>query len=151
MKKMKHINYLLAAILIIAFCMPSFSQKQEKRVKISSVIKNRNVSLDTKNPIFFDGSSITYGNSTILLDEKNLFLCGSLSDKELSESRFVFKDFKTLATNLKDGSVENPMNVYIAPYVYWIDNPDEPEVRRGKDGREPFGIIIHCENLHLKA
>ena len=151
MNKMKHINYLLVAILLVVFCMPSFSQKQEKKVKVSSVINKRNVSLDTKNPIFFDGTYITYENRTILLDEKNLFLCGSLSEKELTESRFVFKDFKTLAEYLKDGSVEKPMNVYIAPYVYWIDNPDDTEVKRGKDGREPFGIIIHCENLHLKA
>ena len=131
--------------------MPSYSQKQEKRVKVSSETKKKNVSLDTGNPIFFDGDNITYENRTIPLDEKNLFLCGNLSDKEVSESRFVFNDFKKLAEHLKDGSTEKPMNVYIAPYVYWIDNPDDKEVKRGKDGREPFGIVIHCENLHLKA
>ena len=41
MNKMKHINYLLVAILLVVFCMPSFSQKQEKKVKVSSVINKR--------------------------------------------------------------------------------------------------------------
>ena len=32
------------------------------------------------------------------------------------------------------------MKVYIAPYVYWIDNPDDPRGKgREKTGKEPFG------------
>lgn len=41
------------------------------------------------------------------------------------------------------------MKVYLAPYVYWIDDPDDPAIRVGKDGREPFGLVVKCPYLHI--
>ena len=41
------------------------------------------------------------------------------------------------------------MCVYLAPWVYWADDPDSPKVATGKGGREPFGMVIRCHNLHL--
>ena len=41
------------------------------------------------------------------------------------------------------------MTLLVAPYVYWIDNPDDDGIRVGKDGREPFGLIVRCQNLHI--
>ena len=50
---------------------------------------------------------------------------------------------------LTPGTADAPMKVYIAPSVYWIDDPDDPTVRVGKNGREPFGMVIECPYLHL--
>lgn len=65
------------------------------------------------------------------------------------KSMWVFSTFNEAMEHISDGTPEEPMNVYIAPWVYWIDDPDDPEVKVGVDGREPFGLIIKCQNLHI--
>jgi len=57
---------------------------------------------------------------------------------------YVYKTFQEAATHFVDG-----ITVYIRPGVYWIDDPDDPAVRVGKDGREPFGMVIKCKNIHF--
>ena len=61
----------------------------------------------------------------------------------------MFNSFAEAMNHLVDGSEEMPMTVYIAPGVYWADDPDDPTVKVGKNGREPFGMVIRCQNLHL--
>jgi len=60
------------------------------------------------------------------------------------KSPFVYQTFQAASTHFVDG-----VTVYIRPGVYWIDDPDDPTVRIGKDGREPFGMKIHCPHLHI--
>ena len=62
---------------------------------------------------------------------------------------YVYKSFQEAVAHLKEGSPQNPMTVYIRPGVYWIDDPDDPEVRIGKNGREPFGMTVHGGYLRL--
>ena len=61
----------------------------------------------------------------------------------------VYKTFKEAAAHFKEGSATRPMTVYIRPGVYWIDDPDDPAVKVGKDRREPFGMTVRCPYLHL--
>ena len=61
-----------------------------------------------------------------------------------SQSPFVYHSFEDAATHFRDG-----ITVYINPGVYWIDDPDDATVRVGKNGREPFGLVIKCKNLHF--
>ena len=61
-----------------------------------------------------------------------------------SQSPFVYHSFEDAATHFRDG-----ITVYINPGVYWIDDPDDATVRVGKNGREPFGLVIRCKNLHF--
>ncbi|MDE5550744.1 MAG: hypothetical protein K2I99_05260, partial [Bacteroidaceae bacterium] len=61
----------------------------------------------------------------------------------------VYRTFQEAAVHLKNGTAECPMTVYIRPGVYWLDDPDDPAVRVGRDGREPFGMTLHCAYLHL--
>ena len=105
--------------------------------------------LDISNPIEFLGDRIVYDGDTILLGAKALFLDGNMSDEETKQHPFVHNTIQSVAAVLTDGTEQDPMRVYIAPYVYWADNPDVPDVVTGKDGREPFGMVIKCENLHL--
>ena len=62
---------------------------------------------------------------------------------------YVYRSFQEAVAHLKDGTSRDPMTVYIRPGVYWIDDPDDSEVRVGKDGREPFGMTVHGDYLRL--
>ena len=57
---------------------------------------------------------------------------------------FVYNTFQDAAAHFRDG-----ITVYINPGVYWIDDPDDATVRVGKNGREPFGMVVKCNRLHL--
>ena len=61
-----------------------------------------------------------------------------------TSSPFVYKTFQDAAKHFHDG-----ITVYINPGVYWIDDPDDVAVKVGQNGREPFGMVIKCNNLHF--
>ncbi len=53
---------------------------------------------------------------------------------------------------MTNGTEASPMILYIAPWVYWIDNPDNPEIRVPKVGETtPFGLEISCEWLRFQG
>lgn len=106
-------------------------------------------SLDSANPITFLGNAIVYQGDTITLGKHAIFLDGNLTDAEASEHPYVYNSLKQAVRHFVDGTDKVPMCVYIAPYVYWADDPDDQRVAVGENGREPFGMVIKCENLHL--
>ena len=57
---------------------------------------------------------------------------------------YTFRTFQEAATHFVDGTT-----VYIRPGVYWIDDPDDPTIKVGKNGREPFGMVVRCPRLSL--
>lgn len=107
-------------------------------------------SLDAKNTITLKGNYIIYKGKTIKLDEKNFFIDGQLSDDDVECSPYIFNSIKEAVKHLKKGTSDiDRMTLYIAPYVYWIDDPDDPAVRIAENGREPFGLVIDCPYLKL--
>ena len=76
------------------------------------------------------------------LDKHHLLLDAGAGEGEKRD--FVFTTFQEAVSHLGDSCT-----LYIAPGVYWVDNPDNPEIAVGKDGREPFGCVIRCQNLRL--
>ncbi len=78
------------------------------------------------------------------LDEHHLLLDGSLSNEEVRSKAYVFNDFREAVNNLKDTTT-----LYVKPWVYWVDNPDVPEVVKGENGREPFGMVIRTKKLSI--
>ena len=74
------------------------------------------------------------------LDAHHLYLDARL-DKNTS---FAFSDFREAAAHLGDSCT-----LYIAPGVYWVDDPDTPKVVTGQNGREPFGMVIRAKKLHF--
>ena len=78
------------------------------------------------------------------LDATHLLIDGSLSDAEVAQRPYVYNDFRKAMQNLGDSAT-----FYIAPHVYWVDDPDSPEVAIGKDGREPFGMVVCAKKLHF--
>lgn len=105
--------------------------------------------IDDANPVIFLGDRIVYKGQTVTLGPHSLYVDGSLPDEMVKNRRYVYKSFVEAARHFVDGTEVEPMRVYIAPYVYWVDNPDVPAVAVGCDGREPFGMTIKCQNLHL--
>ena len=79
-----------------------------------------------------------------IVDAHHLLLDGSLTDAEAQSRPFVFNTFQDAVANLSDTTV-----IYIKPWVYWVDNPDTPDVRVGEEGREPFGMVIRTGKLTL--
>jgi|WetSurMetagenome_2_1015567.scaffolds.fasta_scaffold00002_65 hypothetical protein len=106
-------------------------------------------SLDPKDPIVFGGDHIIYKGEKIVLGPKAFFIDGQLSDEEALKHPYVFNTINKAAEHLSPGSEKEPMVLYIAPYVYWIDDPDDPAVRIGKNGQSPFGLVIDCPWLRF--
>lgn len=110
------------------------------------------VALDPSDPIVFGGDHIRYQGARIALGPKAFFVDGQLSDAAADKWPFVFNSIQEAANHLTDGTEENPMVLYIAPYVYWIDDPDDPEIRVPKEGRPvPYGMEIACEWLTFRG
>ena len=57
---------------------------------------------------------------------------------------FIYNTFQDAVAHFRDN-----MTVYINPGVYWIDDPDDATFRIGKNGREPFGMVVKYNNLHF--
>lgn len=94
-----------------------------------------------------DGKSFTYGakgsEQTVTIDAQNLFVDGSLSDEKVEGLENVFNTFNAAIEAAVDGTEETPMNIWVAPYVYWIHDPDSESTTN------PFGITKSCKNLHI--
>lgn len=105
--------------------------------------------LDASDPVEFCGDHIVYGGETINLGEKAIYIDGSLSDDVAGRYDYVYNNFKDAAAAFTDGTEEEPMQVYLAPYVYWIDDPDDEEIRVASGGDTPYGMVINCDHLHL--
>lgn len=112
------------------------------------------IALDSENPIQFCGSYIIYQGQKIELGPKAIYLDGSLSADVVAKYEYVYNDVKEAlsASALTDGSEDSPMTVYIAPYVYWIDNPAAVDTVEKTDGYSvPYGMVINCKWLKLEG
>ena len=97
------------------------------------------------------GKILTYKGDTIILGPKAFFIDGSLPDSIARTFPYVYTSMNEAASHLTPGNAEEPMTLYFAPWVYWIDNPDDPEIRRPQQGSTPYGLIIRCPGLSLKG
>ena len=103
-------------------------------------------SLNTE--ITFIGDRIMYKGQEIELGPNAFYVDGQLSDDLVSKHKYVFNSINDAAKELKNGTEKSPMVLYIAPWVYWIDDPDDPEIRLPKkSGKAPIGLEIECEWL----
>ena len=105
--------------------------------------------LDPNDPVRLEGDTVIYRSMKFVPDTDCFFIDSRLPDSYCASHPFTFNSFTSAAKHFTDGTAERPMRVYIAPGVYWIDDPDDPEIRTGKDGREPFGLVIRCNALQL--
>jgi hypothetical protein len=96
----------------------------------------------------FHADHLIYKGKKITLGPKAFYIDGQLTAEEAAKYRYVFNSVNDAAKNVTDGTESSPMVLYIAPYVYWIDNPDDTAIRVPKPGATtPFGLEIKCEWL----
>ena len=111
------------------------------------VAKTLNHPLDPNLPaVMLTPNSFSFDGKTYLLDERHLLVDATLTD---TLAPFACRSFQEAARRWHDGTADEPMVVYVAPNVYWIDDPDDPTIAVGRDGREPFGMTVNCQNLHI--
>src|SRR5690554_1158456 len=96
--------------------------------------------LDVADPVVFKGTYLVYDGDTVVLGARAFFVDGQLSDEVVARYDFVFNSVNEAVRHLSHGTEEQPMVLYLAPYVYWSDNPDDPEVRVPMEGEAaPYG------------
>lgn len=106
-------------------------------------------SIDPKSPILFEGDHIIFQDNAIQLGPKAFFIDGQMTNEQAAKYPYVFNSVNEAAEHLTDGTEDSPMVLYIAPWVYWIDDPDDPAIREAEPGSAPFGLVIQCEWLRF--
>ena len=106
-------------------------------------------SLDPQAPFVFTGRQLIYGGDSLTLGPKAFLVDADLSERDARRFKYAFRSFNEAAACLQDGTPEEPMTVYLAPGVYWIDDPDDPAVRRPAEGGIPYGLVIPQSELRL--
>lgn len=98
----------------------------------------------------------THQDKPLRPDESRFYVCPALSDAELLQSPYAFRSLKEAllaAEKLQTQqsfSESNPLAIYISPSVYWLDDPDDPEVRKPRPGESiPYGMELKLSHLRL--
>src|ERR1700733_13372763 len=76
-----------------------------------------------KKDISFSGDAVVYQGKKITLGPNAFYIDGQLSSAEAAKYKYVFNSVNEAARHLTNGTEASPMVLYIAPYVYWIDDP----------------------------
>ncbi len=133
-----------------------------------------NTPLDPASPVYLydDGitGTISYGGQTIQLGPHALYVDGTLTKAQIAAmpsymQPYVFNDvsgvldkedkvpvvpyLNGLIGQGNDGTAANPVNVYIAPYVYWCDDYKNTAVTTTSSPNGLFGTVIKCNYLKL--
>lgn len=138
----------------------AFAQETGVKTARYSAVKDINKTLegytpiDISDPVEFGGTYIKYQGETIQLSETAIYLDGSLSDELAAQYPYVYNDItKALSADaLKNGTADKPMTVYVAPYVYWIDDPAATDTVQKTEGYSvPYGMVVNSEYLTIKG
>ena len=138
----------------------AFAQETGVTAMRYSAVKDINKTLegytpiDSSDPVEFGGTYIKYQGETIQLSETAIYLDGSLSDELAAQYPYVYNDItKALSADaLKNGTADKPMTVYVAPYVYWIDDPAATDTVQKTEGYSvPYGMVVNSEYLTIKG
>ena len=138
----------------------AFAQETGVTAMRYSAVKDINKTLegytpiDSSDPVEFGGTYIKYQGETIQLSETAIYLDGSLSDELAAQYPYVYNDItKALSADaLKNGTADNPMTVYVAPYVYWIDDPAATDTVQKTEGYSvPYGMVVNSDYLTIKG
>lgn len=138
----------------------AFAQETGVKAERYSAVKDINKTLegytpmDSSDPVEFGGTYIKYQGETIQLSETAIYVDGSLSDELAAQYPYVYNDItKALsADTLKNGTADNPMTVYVAPYVYWIDDPAATDTVQKTEGYSvPYGMVVNSDYLTIKG
>ena len=91
---------------------------------------------------------------TLQLDAYHILLDGTLSEEEAKACPHVYRNVREALNceELKNADREHPVTLYIAPGVYWIDDPDATDtLQKQGDDPVPIGMHVQCEFLKLQG
>ena len=115
----------------------------------------------------FHETYIEYGGKRIVLNDRTFLLDGRMNDDAVRKYAYVYNDLKTAleavngrerkraenrCSKLSEGDLfpDSMITVYIAPYVYWIDDPEAADTVYPEEGlKEPYGMVVDCDFLKL--
>lgn len=133
--------FLLCTLLAGGFLSPCWANEE-----------NAYIALDATDPVVYLGDRVIYGGVEYVLGPKTLYVDGLLSDEEVRLHPYVYNSALTALSDVTAGSEAEPMTILLAPYVYWMDDPDDPEVRRPAEGQKvPFAVTVDCPWLRLQG
>lgn len=96
--------------------------------------------------------------SSLSLDEYHLFVTPATNTVPLpSDSPYLFHSLREALVKAEQMqqqtdryTTEHPLVIYIAPSVYWLDDPDDPTIRKPLPGEStPFALKLHVSHLRL--
>ena len=71
-------------------------------------------------------------------------------DRKTSEKKHVFGHVsEALRYAERNNDSRDTTYIYIEPSVYWLDNPDDKEVRRPRTGNIPYAMELTLDNVRL--
>lgn len=86
----------------------------------------------------YDGKKMTTSPSCLYVNDK----------KKTAEADWRFSHVaEALRYAERNGVKDGVTYIYVEPSVYWMDNPDDPEVRRPKKGSVPYAMELELSNL----
>ena len=69
---------------------------------------------------------------------------GNVKDAMMAADSIQLKAIEDVFTE------EQPLTIYITPWVYWIDNPDDPTIRKPMKGKEiPYGLEVELSHTRF--
>lgn len=148
-KRMRLAAALLAVVMATLVVLANMAPQPAQAASVDGYVP-----LDSADPIEFGGTYIVYQGQRITLGPKAIYLDGSLSDAVADSYSYVYNDVKEAlsAAALTDGAEGDPMVVYIAPYVYWIDDPNATDTVEKTPGYGvPYGMVVNCKWLKLQG
>lgn len=112
------------------------------------------------------GNGFWYDGTFRELNERTVLLDGSLTEEEAAAGQHVYRDILEVfqgpellmgepdrdegGRELSCAVPKQPVTVYIAPDVYWIDDPGATDTMQKKEGYAlPFGMYVSCEKLRI--
>lgn len=83
----------------------------------------------------------------------HLLLDSGLTNEEVQNIPYTYNNIREALSDraLHAATGEQPVTVYIAPGVYWLEDPQSDEVitREDPEDRYPYGCKVNCTNLKL--
>lgn len=109
--------------------------------------------------LLFSGTHALAGDFSVSPDYSSISLNGyiyPLSPSALlltsgkSTSPYVFNDALSAINAINNSGASN-VTLFVEPSVYWLDNPDDPEIRRNpkNSGSIPYAAEIRCDTLSI--
>lgn len=86
-------------------------------------------------------------------DSCHLLLDSRFANEEVQKNPYTYNNIREVLSDgaLNGATVEHPVTVYIAPGIYWLEDPQSEAVIVREDPKDlyPYGCKVNCANLKL--